>query len=100
MTSALFFFLSHLFCCNGYISLLESLKLTGNFHLAKFTAFLSDRGVKQGAADVEADRARETQNVSFGSLSKHPRQSLSLPSNCEGATPSNIVEHKLAAVAL
>ncbi len=50
--------------------------------------------------DTEAERAKGTQNIIFGSLSKHPRQSLSLPSNCERrATPSGIVEHNLAAAA-
>lgn len=47
------------------------------------------------------DRARRTQNIIFGSFSEHPRQSLSLPSNCERmTTPSSIVEHNLAAAAL
>lgn len=51
--------------------------------------------------DIETERARGTQNIIFGSLSKPPRQSLSLPSNCERrATPSGIVEHNLAAAAL
>ena len=60
-----------------------------------------ERGTPKRQRDTEAARASGTQNIIFGSLCEHPRQSLSLPSNCERrATPSGVVEHNLAAAAL
>lgn len=49
--------------------------------------------------DITADRTRATQNVVSGSSFQHPRQSLSLSSNCERtAALSSVVEHNLASV--
>lgn len=56
--------------------------------------------VQQRRHDVTADSARRTQNIVSGSLSQHPRQSLSLSSNRERmAALSSVVEHNLAAAA-
>lgn len=60
-----------------------------------------EREVHQRQHDTAPVRARGTQNIISGSLSKHPCQSLSLPSSCERrTTPTSIVEHNLAAAAL
>ncbi|CAB1434473.1 unnamed protein product [Pleuronectes platessa] len=57
------------------------------------------RRSRRGGRQSETDR--QTQKHYFWQpLRAYPRQSLSLPSNCEGATPSDIVEHNLAAAAL
>lgn len=57
------------------------------------------RRYREKRHDITADSTRATQNVVSGSSFQHPRQSLSLSSNCERtAALSSVVEHSLAAV--